>query len=217
MTGNTVQFVVEVQVAQSFTFFVVFCRSLLVFLSFYCIVYAFNLQPLIATLISFWPLYLTIVLSVLLQFTASDCPFDILLASLFDHCIVCASSIYSLWLPPLISFFPLYLTIVLSVLLQFTASDCPFDILFSSLFDHCIVCASSIYDFWLPLWCLQAFLSKVQFLRWWVNDVLFILTKNPRWVCFWHSLCVDKYIRFWVRALIGSNKRLLNWYLLLLR
>ena len=166
MTGNTVQFVVEVQVAQSFTFFVVFCRSLLVFLSFYCIVYAFNLQPLIA---------------------------------------------------PLISFFPLYLTIVLSVLLQFTASDCPFDILFSSLFDHCIVCASSIYDFWLPLWCLQAFLSKVQFLRWWVNDVLFILTKNPRWVCFWHSLCVDKYIRFWVRALIGSNKRLLNWYLLLLR
>ena len=77
MTGNTVQFVVEVQVAQSFTFFVVFCRSLLVFLSFYCIVYAFNLQPLIAPLISFFPLYLTIVLSVLLQFTTFDYRFGV--------------------------------------------------------------------------------------------------------------------------------------------
>ena len=24
-------------------------------------------------------------------------------------------------------------------------------------FGHCIVCPSSIYGFWLPLWCLQAF------------------------------------------------------------
>jgi hypothetical protein len=192
MTGNTVQFVVEVQVAQSFTFFVVFCRSLLVFLSFYCIVYA-------SSIYSLWlPLWY---------------PFFLFIWPLYCLCFFNLQPLIA----PLISFFPLYLTIVLSMLLQFTASDCPFDILFSSLFDHCIVCASSIYDFWLPLCCLQAFLSKVQFLRWWVNDVLFILTKNPRWVCFWHSLCVDKYIRFWVRALIGSNKRLLNWYLLLLR
>jgi hypothetical protein len=69
------------------------------------------------------------------------------------------------------------LTIVLSVLLRFTDSDYPFDIfkdLLSSLclsfmcmfcrslcvllcvsFDHCVVCSSSIYGFWLPLWYLQ--------------------------------------------------------------
>jgi hypothetical protein len=26
----------------------------------------------------------------------------------------------------------------------------------NSSFDHCVVCSSSIYGFWLPLWCLQA-------------------------------------------------------------
>jgi hypothetical protein len=36
------------------------------------------------------------------------------------------------------------LTIVLSVLLSF---------------DHCVVCSSSIYGFWLPLWYLQTLLT----------------------------------------------------------
>ena len=34
-------------------------------------------------------------------------------------------------------------------------SFCPFS------FGHCVVCSSSIYGFWLPLWYLQAFLRYV--------------------------------------------------------
>ena len=62
------------------------------------------------------------------------------------------------------SFVLFLLTIVLSVLLHFTASDCPFGIfkLFLCLcpfsFGHCIVCPSSLYGFWLPIWYLQTFL-----------------------------------------------------------
>ena len=63
------------------------------------------------------------------------------------------------------------LGIVLSVLLRCTASDYPFGILWTLyclFFDvqllitllascgHCIVCSSSMYNFWLPLWCLVA-------------------------------------------------------------
>ena len=147
-----------------------------------------HLQLLIAPLVSFghcvicpssysfWlPLWypLVIVLSVP-PVTASDCPFDIfwslcylslhlqlLIAPLvsFGHCVIC-TSIYSFWLP---LWYPL--VIVLSVP-PFTASDCPFDILwslcYSSLhlqlliaplisFGHCVICPS-IYSFWLPLW-----------------------------------------------------------------
>ena len=81
------------------------------------------------------------------------------------HCIVCSSSIYWFWLP-----LWYLLAIVLSVLRRFTYSDCPFGILwplyclfFVDLliliaplvsFGHCIVCSSSIYWFWLPLWYL---------------------------------------------------------------
>jgi hypothetical protein len=65
------------------------------------------------------------------------------------------------------------LAIVLSVLLQFTASDYTFGILwplYCLSFNlqllitplvscgHCIVCPSSIYLFWLHLWYLQPFL-----------------------------------------------------------
>ena len=41
-----------------------------------------------------------------------------------DNCVVCSCSIYSFWLPPVISR-PFLLTIVLSVRVLFTASDCP--------------------------------------------------------------------------------------------
>ena len=31
----------------------------------------------------------------------------------------------------------------------------------NSSFDHCVVCSSSIYGFWLPLWCLQTLLLTI--------------------------------------------------------
>ena len=34
-------------------------------------------------------------------------------------------------------------------------SFCPFSL------GHCVVCSSSIYGFWLPLWCLQTLLKKL--------------------------------------------------------
>ena len=149
-----------------------------------------HLQLLIAPLISFghcvictsiysfWlPLwYLLVNVLSVPPFTASDCPFDIfwslcylslhlqlLIAPLvsFGHCVIC-TSIYSFWLP-----IWYILVIVLSVP-PVTASDCPFDILWSlcypSLhlqlliaplisFGHCVIC-TSIYSFWLPLWYL---------------------------------------------------------------
>jgi hypothetical protein len=87
----------------------------------------------------------------------------------FGHCFVCSSSIYRFWLP-----LWYLLATVLSVLLRYMDSDCPFGIfwplcclffydiriLIASLvsFGHCVVCSSSIYGFWLPLWYLQTFL-----------------------------------------------------------
>ena len=118
-------------------------------------------------------------LSVLPRVTTSDYPFGILwllhCLSFLDlrllitplvscgHCIVCRSWIYDLWLP-----IWYLVAIVLSVLLRFTTSGYPFGILWPvyclSFLDlrllitllvscgHCIVCPSSINDFWLPLW-----------------------------------------------------------------
>ena len=102
--------------------------------------------------------------------------------SSFDHCAVCSSSIYGFWLP-LWYLQTLLMTIVLSVLLLFTDSDYPcgiFKLFFwplcclfffdlrilitplvssNSSFGHCVVCSSSIYGFWLPLWYLQTVLD----------------------------------------------------------
>ena len=157
-----------------------------------CCLFFFDIRLLITPLVScghcivcssliygFW-LHLwylvTIVLSVLLWYTASDYTFGILwpLCFLFffdirllitplvscDHCIVCSSLIYGFWLP-----LWYLVTIVLSVLLWYTASDYTFGILWPlyCLFffdirllitplvscDHCIVCSSLIYGFWL--------------------------------------------------------------------
>ena len=36
-------------------------------------------------------------------------------------------------------------------------------------FGHCVVCSSSIYGFWLPLWYLQTFLIEV---KWTINEII---------------------------------------------
>ena len=144
-----------------------------------------------SSIYDFWlPLWylVAVVLSVLPRLTNSDYPFVILwplyvlsfldlrllitpLVS-FGHCVVCTSSIYDLWL----SFWYL-VAIVLSVLPRFTTSDYSFGILWplycpsflglrlliTQLVScgHCIVCPSSIYDFWLPLWYLVAIVLSV--------------------------------------------------------
>ena len=137
--------------------------------------------------LSLWYL-LAIVLCFLRRFTDSDCPFGIfwplyclffvdlliLITSLvsFGHCIVCSSSIYWFWLP-----LWYLLTIVLCVLRRLTDSDYPFGIFwplyclffvdlliliaFLISLAHCIVCSSSIYWFWLPLWYLLAIVFSV--------------------------------------------------------
>ena len=139
----------------------------------------------------------TIVSSVLLRFTASDSPFGIFrplyrlsfdlrfltipLVS-FHHCIFCPTSISGFWLPLW------YLLAIVSSFLRFTASDYPFGIFLTlyrlSYFDrwllitplvsfgHCIVCPTSIYDFWLPLWYLLAIVSSV-LLRFMASDFPF--------------------------------------------
>ena len=89
------------------------------------------------------------------------------------------------------------LTIVLSVLLRFTDSDYPFGIfwplcclsffdlriLITPLvsFDHCVVCPSSIYGFWLPLWYLLTIVLSV-LLRYTDSD-------NPIGI-FWPLCCL---------------------------
>ena len=77
-------------------------------------------------------------MSVLSRFTTSDYPFGILWP------LYCLS----------------FLDFVLSVLPRFTTFDYPFGILwplyFSVILRFCIVCHSSIYDFWLPFWYLVA-------------------------------------------------------------
>ena len=139
----------------------------------------------------FWlhPWYLlAIVLSVLLWYTDSDyslgilwplcCLFfydiHILITPLvsFGHCVVCSFMIYRFWLHPWY-----VVAIVLSVLLWYTDSDytldilCPLcclflyniQILFTPLvsFEHCVVCSSMIYGFWLPPWYLLAIVLSV--------------------------------------------------------
>jgi hypothetical protein len=127
------------------------------------------------------------IVSSVLQFTASDYPFAIcwplyhlsfnlrlLITPLLyvGHCIVCPTSIYAFWLP-----IWYLLAIVSSVLLWFMSSDYHIGIcwpfyrlsyfnvclLITSLLyvAHCIVCPTSIYAFWLPLWYLLVIVSSV--------------------------------------------------------
>ena len=104
----------------------------------------------------------------------SDYPFGLIRR--FVYSIVCPSSYYVFWLPLwshqtfflfyCLSFFVLrlvttplvssdVLSILLSVLLCITSSDYPFR--FIRRFVYSIVCPSSYYGFWLPLWFHQTF------------------------------------------------------------
>ena len=197
-----------------------------------CCLFFFDIQILITPLVScshcvvcsssiygFWlPLWylVTIVLSVLLRYTDSNYPsvwplcclfFDIriLITPLvsFGHCVVCSSSIYGFWLP-----LWYLLAIVLSVLLRYTDSNYPFvwplcclffdiRILITPLvsFGHCVVCSSSIYGFWLPLWYLLAIVLSV-LLRYTDSDYPFV----------WPLCCLFFFdIRILITPLVSSG------------
>jgi hypothetical protein len=160
----------------------VFCRSLFVLLSFFfcplCCLPFFSWWFLITPLVS------------------------------FDHCVVCPSSVYGFWLP-----LWYLLTIVLSALLQFTVSDNSFGIFwplcclsFFSLqflitplvsFDHCVVCSSSVYSFWLPLWYLFAIVLSA-LLQFTVSDYPFGI--------FWPLCCLSFFsLQFLITPLVSSN------------
>ena len=133
-----------------------------IFWPLYCLFFV-DLLILITPFGIFWPLYCLFFVGLLIRIA--------LLVS-FGHCIVCSSSIYWFWLPLWYR-----LAIVLSVLRRFTDSDYPFGIFwpwhcvfFVDLliliihlvsFGHCIVCSSSIYWFWLPLWYLLTIVFSV--------------------------------------------------------
>jgi hypothetical protein len=117
---------------------------------------------------------LSILLAALLRITSSDYPFGLIRRVVYSN--VCPSSYYVFWLPlwfhqtlclfyclfffvlrllttPLVSSEVLF--ILLSVLLRITSSDYPFG--FIRRFVYSIVCPSSYYVFWLPLWFHQTF------------------------------------------------------------
>ena len=161
------------------------CRLITPLVSFrYCIVYPTSIY-------AFWlPLWylLAIISSVLLWFMPYDYPFGIfwplyrlsffdlclLITPLvsFGHYIVCPTLICAFWLP-----LWYLLAIVSSVLLWFMPSDYPLGIFWPlyrlSFLDwcllitplvscgHCIVCPTSIYALWLPLWYHLAIVSSV--------------------------------------------------------
>ena len=119
----------------------------------------------------------------------------------FGHCAVCSSSMYGYWLP-----LWYLLAIVLSVLLRCTDSDYSFDIfwplccLFSFdvrimitplvSFGHCVVCSSSMYGYWLPLWYLLSILLSV-LLRCTDYDYSFDI--------FWPLCCLFFFdVRYWL-------------------
>ena len=206
----------------------------------HCIVYPSTLYGFSLLL---WYL-LAIALSVLLRFTSSHYPFGIfwplyclsfyalrlLITPLvsFGHCIVCPSTLYGFSLP-----FWYLLAIVLSVLLRFTASHCPFGIFwplyslsFYALrllitplvsFGHCIVCPSTLYGFSLLLWYLLVIVLSV-LLRFTASHYTFGI--------FWSLYCLSFYaLRLLITPLVSFGHcivclsslygfSLLLWYLL---
>jgi uncharacterized membrane protein HdeD (DUF308 family) len=123
-------------------------------------------------------------------------------------------SIYDYWLLPLWYL----LAIVLSVLLLFMTTDYfPFDIFWplcylyffylwllitSPLisFGHCVICTSSIYDYWLlPLWYLLAIVLSVL--------LLFMTTDYFPFDIFW-PLCCLSFFYLWllITEVISSHK-----------
>ena len=141
------------------------------FCLFYCLSF-FVLRLLTTPLVS--ADVFSILMSVLLRITSSNYPFGLIRR--FVYSIVCPSSYYVFWLPfwfhqtfslfYCLSFFVLRLvitplvssdvfSILMSVLLRITSSDYPFG--FITRFVYSIVCPSSYYVFWLPLWFHQTF------------------------------------------------------------
>jgi hypothetical protein len=89
----------------------------------------------------------------------------------FGHCVVCSSSIYGLqWVSSSVSklllaiqcvFIPVtYVQLLFHKYLSFIALNQCKSLSFCTFsFGHCVVCSSSIYGFWLPLWYLQTLLD----------------------------------------------------------
>ena len=146
-------------------------RSHQTFFLFYCLF--FFVLPLLTTPIVSSDVF-SILMSVLLRITSSDYPFGLIRR--FVYSIVCSSSYYVFWLPlwfhqtfclfyclfcfvlrllttPLV--LSVVLSILMSVLLRFTSSDYPFGLI--RRFFYSIVCSSSHYVFWLPLWSHHTF------------------------------------------------------------
>ena len=124
------------------------------------------------------------------------------------HCVVCPSPRYGFWLP-----LWYLVAIVLSVLLRFTAADYLFGILWPlcclSFFalrllittvvscGHCVVCPSSLYGCWLPLWCLLTIVLSV-LLRCTASDYPFGV--------FWLLCCLSFFaLRLLITPLVSSN------------
>jgi preprotein translocase subunit SecG len=141
------------------------CRSLFTFCTFlfdHCVVCC---SPIYRFCLPLWFL-LTIVLSVVLQYTNSDYSFGFF----WPLCCLLFSDIQIL-------FTWFLLTIVLSVVLRYTDSVYPFGffwplccLLFSDIqimftplvsVDHCVVCCSPIYRLCLPLWFLLTIVLSV--------------------------------------------------------
>jgi hypothetical protein len=158
----------------------------------------FYFRLLITALVSssFWPLYylsfdLHLLITALVWFQAFDhciiCPsliygfwLPLWYLQAFDHCIICPSLIYSFWLPLWYDF--KLLTIVLSVLLWFTASDYRFGIFSLVLFQilvHTVLTNLDIYGFLyvyfrLLIWGHARLLSArntMRRLRQWLNNI----------------------------------------------
>ena len=129
-----------------------------------------------------------------LFFCVMSCRFYFVLLSFsFDHCVVCPSLTFGFWLP-----LWYLLTIVLSVLLWLSASDYPFGIfwllcclsffdfrlLITPLvsFDHCVVCPSLTFGFWLPLWYLLTIVLSV---------LLWLSASDYPFGIFWPLCCLS--------------------------
>jgi hypothetical protein len=162
----------------------------------------------------FWYL-LAIVLSVLLRFPASDYPLVFL-----GHCVVCSSSIYGFWLPlwyllvivlsvlrftasgyPFgifwslccLSFLDLPLLITLLVMCCLSFLDLRLLITPFVSFGHCVVCPSSIYGFWLPLWYLLVI----------VLSVLRFTASGYPFGIFWSLCCLSFDLRLLITPLVS--------------
>ena len=173
-----------------------------------------HLQPFLVLFI------LAIVLSVLPPSMASDYLFDIFKLFLSFFCWpLCCLSFFHLWLLITSDIFKLFLSFLfwplcclsfhLWLLITSLVSSnfsCPFS------FGHCVVCPSSIYGFWLPLWYLQTFL--VLFLLAIVlsvllpsmaSDYLFDIFKLFLSFLFWPLCCLSFHLWLLITSLISSN------------